>query len=117
MVAVSRMLPWELTVPVQVLFASPTSDGVVLDCTVAEEVVTGSSLRIPSGSPFSLLIDSAVNSAHGPGPIGQDRGPDPALVLLERWCSAGVIVEATTSSTSKCLVLSHDEDRVVLEIL
>lgn len=113
MAAVSRMLPWELTVPVQVLFASATSDGVVLDCTVAEEVVTGSSLRIPSGSPFSLLIDSA----HGPGSIGPDRGPDPALVLLERWCSAGVIVEATTSSTSKCLVLSHDEDRVVLEIL
>jgi hypothetical protein len=108
------MLPWELTVPVQVLFASSTSDGVVLDCTVAEEVVTSSSLRIPSGSPFSLLIDSA---ADGPDPAGPDRGPDPALVLLERWCSAGVIVEATTSSTSKCLVLSHDEDRVVLEIL
>ena len=48
---VSRILPWELTVPVQVLFASATSDGVLLDCTVAEEVVTGSSLRIPSGSP------------------------------------------------------------------
>ena len=115
------MLPWEMTVPVQVLFASATSDGVVLDCTTAEEVVTGSSLRIPSGSPFSLLIDSTVDSADdsadGPGPIRQDRGPDPALVLLERWCSAGVIVEATTSSTSKCLVLSHDEDRVVLEIL
>ncbi len=83
--AVRPMLPWELTVPVQVLFASPTSDGVVLDCTVAEEVVTGSSLRIPSGSPFSLLIDSR-STARTTARTDRARSARTAAPT-RRWCS------------------------------
>jgi hypothetical protein len=107
------MLPWELTVPLQVLFASSTDEGVVLDCVVADEVVASSSLRIPPGSPFSLLIEHA---SVRPGGLGAADHPDAALQMLEHWCAAGVVVEATTSSTGKCLVLHHDRDRLVLEI-
>jgi hypothetical protein len=102
------VLPWELTVPVQVVFASTTPDGVVLDCTVAEEVDTGSEVRIPSGAPFSLLIDRLD---------GDGAAVVAAMHLLERWCSAGVVVQATTSSSSRALVLRHQRDEVVLEIL
>jgi hypothetical protein len=108
------VLPWELTVPVQVLFASLGEDGLVVDCTVAEEVVTADSVRIPPGSPFSLVIDHQEPGAVAP--VGH-RGADEVLSLLERWCSAGVVVQATTSSADRCLVLCHDRDQVVLEIV
>lgn len=102
---------FELTVPVQVLFASDTADGVVLDCTVAEDVMTSDSVRIPSGSPFSLMID------HEGRRDGEGPSSHAAMVLLERWCSDGVIVQATTSSDSRCLVLRHQQDRLVLEVV
>lgn len=102
-----------LTVAVQVLFASSTEEGVVLDCTVAEEVTTSDSVRIPSGSPFSLMIDHDARR----GTDDDGATSDAAMVLLERWCSDGVIVQATTSSDSRCLVLRHEQDRLVLEVV
>lgn len=104
----------ELRVAVQMLFTSSTEDGVVVDCTVAEEVVTESDRRIPPGSPFSLLIDaplpsSATDELHA--------SADSAVLLLERWCDMGAVVEATTTGSDNCLVLCHLGDRVVLEIL
>ncbi len=103
----------ELTVAVQVLFATATDHGVVLDCTVAEDVVTNDSTHIPSGSPFSLLIDHDGAGGH------EDGGATgrAAMALLERWCSDGVVVEATTSAHSRCLELRHDRDRLVLEVV
>lgn len=103
----------ELTVAVQVLFAAATDQGVVLDCTVAEDVVTSDSTHIPSGSPFSLLIDhDGADGREDGGATGRA-----AMALLERWCSDGVVVEATTSSHSRCLVLRHERDRLVLEVV
>jgi CxxC motif-containing protein (DUF1111 family) len=102
----------DLTLAVQVLFATPTEHGVVLDCTVAEDVTINDSTHIASGSPFSLLID------HDGGDGLDDGGAagHAALALLERWCSDGVVVEATSSANSRCLVLHHDRDRLVLEV-
>ena len=103
----------ELTVAVQVLFATSTEQGVVLDCTVAEDVVTNDSTHIPSGSPFSLVIDhDGAGGREDGGATGHA-----ALALLERWCSDGVVVEATSSAHSRCLVLRHDRDRLVLEVV
>lgn len=102
----SRVVSSELSVPVQVLFASSTAEGIVLDCTVAEEVVTAGPRPIPSGAPFSLVIERLEPS-----------GEDAAMRLLERWCAASTVVEATTSSSSRWLVLSDAEDRLVLEIV
>ena len=105
----------QLCVPVQMLFTSATDDGrgLVVDCTVAEDVVTESDRRIPSGSPFSLLIDAP---ARAPGADRAEMSSDAAVLLLERWCDMGAVVEVTTSGDT-CLVLHHRGDRVVLEIL
>ncbi len=101
------MLPLELTVPVQVVFASSTAEGVLLDCTVAEEVRCGGPVRIAPGSPFSLLIghlDADLESGVA------------AMRLLEDWCADGVVVQATTSASSRWMVLRHDRDQLLLEI-
>jgi hypothetical protein len=99
----------QLTIPVQVLFTSVTDDGLVLDCTVAEEVRSQPDRHIPRGSPFSLVIEEA------PGVTAADRPR--AVDLIDQWCSDGVVVNAVTSPSSSVLVLRHGVDEVVLEIL
>ena len=95
------MLPLELTVPVQVVFASSTAEGVLLDCTVAEEVVNG---------PGPTVLVLAGN--HG----DEYEGQVAAMRLLEDWCADGVVVQATTSASSRWMVLRHDRDQLLLEI-
>ena len=97
----------ELIVPVQLVFASSTDDGVVLDCTVVDDVVTDDTV-IPFGSPFTLWIDRV-------DPDGR-RPAAELLGLLRSWCASGVVVEATTSASSRQLRLRHAADEVVLEV-
>lgn len=102
-------MPGALTIPVQVVFTSVTDEGLILDCTVIEEVRSDGDRRIPSGSPFSLVIEEPVD------PVGTDRPH--AVALLDRWCEDGVVVHAVTSDTSSRLVLRHGTDEVVLEVV
>ncbi len=102
------MLPHELTVPVQVVFASPTADGVVLDCTVAASVVVPGGVRIPHGAPFSLVIDDRR---------GAGREVDPLLAMLRRWCAQDVVVDAVTCDENRRVVLRHEAEELVLEVI
>lgn len=99
-------LPWELTVAVEVLFASRTDHGVLLDCTLVDDVCVEGALRIPAGAPFALEV-------------GRDHGPDvstEALDVLRRWSHQSALVLATTSATDRSLVLRHDDDELVLQV-
>lgn len=98
--------PSELTVAVQVVFATVSDDGVLVDCMVAEEVSTVSGRRIRPGVPFSLMIDRMV----GESSMAQ------ATAVLDRWSRSSVIVQATTSSGSGLLVLRHDHEELVLQL-
>jgi len=97
----------ELTVPVQMVFASVTPDGVVLDCMVATDVVAPGGVRIPDGVPFSLLIDAR----------GAGRGSDRVMPMLQHWCSEDVVVDAVTFADNRTVLLRHDSDELVLEII
>lgn len=100
-------LPWELTVAVEVLFASRTDHGVLLDCTLVNDVCVEGALRIPAGAPFALEVGR------------DDRGPHVStevLDVLRRWSHQSALVLATTSATDRSLVLRHDDDELVLQV-
>lgn len=97
----------DVSVPVQLVFASPTDEGLVLDCTLAADVHEPGHLPIPAGAPFSIVVD---HRAHDP------EYSIAALELLGRWSATGVVVHATASATSSRLVLRHHNDELVLEL-
>jgi hypothetical protein len=100
-------LPWELTVAVEVLFASRTDHGVLLDCTLVHDVCVDGTVRIPAGAPFALEV----------GPDDHDRGVSTeALEVLRRWSDQSALVLATTSATDRRMVLRHDGDELVLQV-
>lgn len=96
-------LPFEMTVPVEVLFASTTAAGLLLDCTLIEEFRVEGAPVIPAGAPFTLRADP---DEHTPT-MG-------ALATLRRWCDENAPVLVTTSSKDRRLVLRHHDDELVL---
>lgn len=95
--------PWEITIAVEVLFASRTDTGVLIDCALAQEMWVSGTPPIPAGAPFALHLGVQGSNA-----------ADEALAVLRQWSDAGALVQATTSSTDPQLVLRHHADELVL---
>ncbi len=96
----------EVTLPVQVLFATSCDEGIVIDAVVTAVPPARRMLHAGPGEPFSLLIRREV------GPASLDR----ALVLLHEWAHRGTLVVAVTSATAEQLVLRHEDDELQLSM-
>lgn len=100
------MEPAELCVPLQVLFTEPTDDGLLVDCVVADAVVTPSGRVISAGEPFSMVMSSTATSVDG----------EAVASMLRRWSDEGCLVDAASSGTGRYLVLRSGREELVLEV-
>lgn len=100
------MEPDELSVPLQVLFAETTDDGLLVDCVVAEQVSTPSGRTIAAGEPFSMVMTSGATPVDG----------DAVATMLRRWSEEGCLVDAASSGTGRYLVLRSGREELVLEV-
>lgn len=100
------MEPDELSVPLQVLFAVPTDDGLLVDCVVAEEVSTPTGRTIQAGEPFSMVMTNGATTIDG----------DAVTTMLRRWSDEGCLVDAASSGTGRYLVLRSGREELVLEV-
>jgi hypothetical protein len=98
--------PSDLSVPLQVLFAEVTDDGLLVDCVVAHQVTTSLGRTIRAGEPFSLVMSSGGSTVDG----------EAVTMMLRRWSDEGCVVDAASSGTGRYLVLRHGAEELVLEV-
>lgn len=101
--------PGSVTLALQLVLATAAPDRVLLDCALVEEVTLSPSWRIPAGALLTLSIEHGLD--------GVAEWPEhPAAALFERWCESGAVVHASVSWWSRCLVLRHDSEELLLAV-